>query len=119
MHRHDSPHLDRPFPLAAGVSWGQLADIVAQSRIATDVSLLKQTLRDLQVRVEKSAQRAKVSDVTDSCYVLVHLSLNHVTKESLTCTLGCPVSWFTCIKRQPSISLWVKLPKSSLHTALT
>ena len=57
--RHESPHLDRPFPSAAGVSWGQLPDIIAQTRIATDVNLLKLTFRDLQVRVnqlEKSAQ---------------------------------------------------------------
>ena len=90
-----------------------------------DVNLLKQTLGDLQVRVnqlEKSAQRAKVLDVTDSCYVHVRhcrLSLNHVTKESLASILGCPVSWFTCIRRQPSISLKVKIPKSGCHTALS
>ena len=56
------------------------------------------------------------------CFVYMrpyHLSLNQVSSELLSRILGCPVFWFTCIRRKPSISLKVKIPKSGLYTALS
>ena len=115
LNHHDGP--------MAGLLWRQLPDTIAQSTTTTGINMLKQNVRDLQVRVnqlEKSINRA--CDVQDFCYIYLRpygLSLNHVTKDSLSHILGCPVSLFTCIRRKPSISLKVKIPKSGLYTALS
>lgn len=90
-------HQDSP---VARLSWGQLPNTIAQTTIATDMNLLKQSTRELQVRVnqlKKSSHRA--CDIQDLCYVYMrpyHLSLNQVT----------------------TVFLKMKIPKSGLYTAL-
>ena len=100
-----------------GYRWGQLPETIANATMVTDMNLLKQTVKQLQIRVnqlEKSSHR--VGDAHDYCF---HLPRHHTTKESLSHILGCQVLCFTCIRREPSISLKVKIPKSGLYTALS
>ena len=84
LNHHDGP--------MAGLLWRQLPDTIAQSTTTTGINMLKQNVRDLQVRVnqlEKSINRA--CDVQDFCYIYLRpygLSLNHVTKDSLSHILG-------------------------------
>ena len=106
-------------------TWLNIPDTVAQASIVSDLNLLKQNIKNLQVRVHElescSLKRAS-SDLTDTCHIYVRsyqLTIKALSNESLSRIAGCNVLWFTCIKRYPFLALKVKIPKSGLHKAVT